>query len=187
MSKVAMPLVHLALRRASKLHRKQERDGAAPLPYITHPVDVLNILRYEGKVVDEEMLAAAVLHDTLEETDEPPERLEKRFGPRITHLVIELTREEPDRTGLTPEEAWQLRTDLMLAEIDKMSPEAQAIKLADRISNLRNAKVTRSKKDFEKYHAQSKLIIKHISPTANRLLHRKLKALIAEYEPGAPK
>jgi hypothetical protein len=72
---------------------------------------------------------------------------------------------------------------MMLAEIDAMSAEAKSIKLADRISNLRNAKVTRSRRDLDRYLAQSKLIVKRIPAASNRLLHRKLKQLILELEP----
>jgi (p)ppGpp synthase/HD superfamily hydrolase len=185
MANVAMPLVHRALRRALKLHRKQDRDGAAPLPYFSHPVEVLNILRYEGKVVDEEMLAAAVLHDAIEETGETVEKIEKKFGPRVAQLVKELTREEPERTGLSAEEVWQVRTDLMLAEIDRMSPEAQAIKMADRISNLRCAKVTRPRKDYLRYIAQSRLILQHIPPSSNHALRRILRKIIMDCDAQA--
>ncbi|MFI5385618.1 MAG: HD domain-containing protein [Fimbriimonadales bacterium] len=162
MSSVALPLVHKALKRAVKAHKKQDRDGEAPLPYATHPVDVLNLLRYDAEVTDEEILAAALLHDTLEETDEELEDIEADFGSRVARIVQELTRQEPDRAGLSPEEIWQIRTQSMLEEIDRMGSEAKLIKLADRASNLRSALLTRTGDGLNRYVRQSQLIIEHI-------------------------
>jgi (p)ppGpp synthase/HD superfamily hydrolase len=186
MSELALPLVHKALRRAGKLHRKQERDGAAALPYLSHPVDVLNILRYEGKVTDDEVLAAGLLHDVIEETDETIEDVCKRFGERVAGIVGEVTRDEPDRTGLSQEQVWQLRTDMLLAEIDKMSPEAKSIKLADRISNLQGAKATKAVADYQRYVRQSELILNRIPMETNDALWRKLQSIVQEALESAP-
>src|SRR5687767_12655486 len=100
MPKVAMPLVHKALRRAVKAHKNQEREGDFPLPYVTHPVEVVGLLRYEGGVWDEEVLAAAILHDVIEETDLRDKDLRKSFGDRVADLVIQLTRHEPKRADM---------------------------------------------------------------------------------------
>ncbi|HTQ12131.1 MAG TPA: HD domain-containing protein [Fimbriimonadaceae bacterium] len=162
MSSVALPLVHKALKRAVKVHKKQDRDGEAPLPYATHPVDVLNLLRYDADVTDEEILAAALLHDAVEETDMTVTDIEKEFGERVARIVKELTREEPDRTGLSPEEVWQVRTQAMLEEIDRMGNDAKLIKLADRASNLRSALLTRTGDALNSYVRQSHFILDHI-------------------------
>lgn len=162
MPKVALPLVHRALKRAVKAHKKQDRDGDAPLPYATHPVDVLNLLRYDAGITDEEILAAALLHDVLEETDITAELIRREFGERVGRIVQELTRDEPDRAGLSPEEVAQLRTQALLEEIDRMSDESKVIKLADRASNLRSALLTRTGERLESYIRQSHVILQHI-------------------------
>jgi (p)ppGpp synthase/HD superfamily hydrolase len=177
MSKVALPLVHRALKRAVKAHKKQDRDGEAPLPYATHPVDVLNLLRYDAGIVDEEILAAALLHDVLEETDEDVEDIEDDFGPRVSRLVCELTRKEPDQSGLSPEEIWHVRTQAMLEEIDAMSGEAKVIKLADRASNLRSVLLTRTGEELNRYVRQSQLILEHIDRDVCPILWDRVKDL----------
>jgi len=177
MSNVALPLVHRALKRAVKAHKKQDRDGEAPLPYATHPVDVLNLLRYDAEVTDEEILAAALLHDVLEETDEELDDIEKDFGRRVARIVRELTREEPDRSGLSPEEVRQVRTQSMLEEIDRMSDDAKLIKLADRASNLRSALLTRSGDQLEGYIRQSHSILEHIDREVCPILWDRIRDL----------
>lgn len=177
MSKVALPLVHKALRRTVKAHKKQDRDGESPLPYATHPIDVLNLLRYDAGIVDEAILAAALLHDVLEETDVEPDEIEDDFGVRVLTLVQELTREEPDRTGLSPEEVWQVRTHAMLQEIDRMSDDAKLIKLADRASNLKNAILTRSGDALNNYVRQSHFILEHIDREICPILWDRIKDL----------
>jgi len=177
MSRVALPLVHKALKRAVKAHKKQDRDGEAPLPYATHPVDVLNLLRYDADVTDEEILAAALLHDVVEETDVELGDIEEEFGARVARIVGELTREEPDRTGLSAEEIWQVRTQVMLEEIDRMSDEAKLIKLADRASNLRSALLTRTADALNNYIRQSHIILDHIDREICPILWDRVKDL----------
>ncbi len=179
MPRVALPLVHKALKRAVKAHKRQDRDGEFPLPYATHPVDVLNLLWYDADVRDEEILAAALLHDVLEETDEEVQGLRQAFGERVARIVKELTRDEPDRTGLSAEEIWQVRTQAMLEEIDRMGEEAKLIKLADRASNLRSALLTRSGDALNKYIRQSHLILEHIDREICPLLWDRVKDLAA--------
>jgi GTP diphosphokinase / guanosine-3',5'-bis(diphosphate) 3'-diphosphatase len=130
---VRYPKVQEAIRWAAKLHEGQERDGEDALPYITHPVEVLVNLRYVGGVTDEDLLCAAVLHDTIEECGAEPAEIERKFGPRVRALVEELTRREPseeETRELSREETWQLRADMLLEEIGRMSPDAQRVKLA---------------------------------------------------------
>lgn len=182
MPKVELPLVHRALKRAMKAHKKQDRDGSSPLPYVTHPVDVLNLVRYDAGVVDEEILAAAVLHDVLEETTETPDALGKEFGKRVLQLVKELTREELDRAGLNDEEVWHLRTQAMLEEIDRMSNEAKLIKLADRASNLRAALLTRDGEYLSRYVRQSHLILDHIDRSVCPILWDRVRDLAGAVE-----
>jgi (p)ppGpp synthase/HD superfamily hydrolase len=154
--------VEKAIKWARKRHDGSWRDGDSPLPYITHPVEVLTILRYEAGVTDEDSLVAAVLHDLVEDTDTTLEEIEERFGASVSALVDELTRTEPtaaQRKGLTEDEVRALRSDLLLADIKKMSSMAKVIKLCDRLSNLRSARATRSGAALERYLEQTSAIL----------------------------
>ncbi|HMS54360.1 MAG TPA: HD domain-containing protein [Fimbriimonadaceae bacterium] len=172
--------IEKAIRLAYKAHKGQFRDGEAPLPYISHPLDVLNNLRYVGRVTDEDVLAAGVLHDTLEETDLHPETIFKELGGRVLDLVIEVTREEPDFTGqgLTDEEIWHLRSNLLLEEITRMSDDAKRIKLADRISNLEGAYATRTGDKLSRYVKQSEWILERIERDISPPMWDAIKVLV---------
>lgn len=173
--------LHKALKLAYRAHKRQDRDGESPLPYLTHAVDVVNRLRYVGLVTDETILAAAFLHDCLEETDLTPERIEEHLGPEIRALVQEVTREEPDpslRENYSEEDWYALRTEIFLCEIEKMSPSAHLIKLADRGSNLRGAIATRSPEKLARYRAQSAEILARIPRDLNPALWDEVQTLI---------
>ncbi len=152
------PKLHKALKFAVKSHLNQDRDGEASLPYVTHPIDVLGLVRRVGGVVDEDVLCAAVLHDVLEETSVTSSELSERFGSRVAALVQMLTREEPDASGLSKEELFDLRHKAMMQEIGRMDNDAQTIKLADRISNLTEALEVRTGKKLVRYIWQSEQI-----------------------------
>jgi guanosine-3',5'-bis(diphosphate) 3'-pyrophosphohydrolase len=177
MSKLAMPIVHRALKVSVKAHRKDERDGEHPMPYSTHPIEVASMLRYVARVTDEEVLAAALLHDALEETKLKEDELLKEFGRRVTRIVKELTRREGDYAGMPPEQIHEIRTQKMLEEIDRMSDEAKLIKLADRCSNLRLALATRAGQDLERYVWQTHLILDRIDRNVCAVIWDEIRAL----------
>jgi (p)ppGpp synthase/HD superfamily hydrolase len=127
-------------------------------------------MRYVGLVEDEELLCAALLHDVLEESNVTEQQLSELFGASVAELVAEVTRFEPDTTGLGEEERYELRTKIFLEEIAKMSERAHTIKLADRLSNLRQARVTRPKKKLARYIEQTKLILDLIPRGVNPAL-----------------
>ena len=154
-------------------HAEDFRDGVAPLPYITHPIEVMSLLRYVGGVCDEELLSIACLHDVLEESDITSEAIEKQFGPRVAKGVESLTRYEPtdaEREGLNEEQVWHLRSSILLREISEMTEEIQAIKLADRLANVRQAKVTRKPKKLARYKRQTEEILRLIPKSVNPAL-----------------
>jgi len=164
-AKDSLTLLQEAVRFAAKHHRSQDRDGSAALPYITHPIDVMNRLRYVAGVEDLEILAAAALHDVIEECGVAPEEIEDRFGARVAGLVSELTRSEPtveETSGLDPEAIVELRSRMLLEDIARMSPDAQIVKLADRGSNLYASLRTRSGEKRTRYIRQSYLILETI-------------------------
>lgn len=176
-----------AIEFAMKAHQGQVRDGETPLPYITHPLDVLANLRYTGEVTDLDMLITAVLHDVVEESGVSFDEIEKQFGVRVRELVKELTRYEPtekEREGLTKDQIWELRSNLLLEEIGKMSPDAQAVKLADRLSNLNEATRSKVGKKLDRYTKQTAKILKIIPKKSNPGLWEAVKRLHDQIEAG---
>lgn len=181
MSRGSLPALHRALKFALNAHKGQDRDGPSPLPYITHPFEVVNVLRYIGGVTDERVLVSTALHDVLEETDVTAEEIEEKFGDDVLRLVKEVTRREPSAdeiVNLDEDQIWVLRTRIFLDEIRQMSEQAWQIKLADRYSNLGNAFYTRSPKKLERYVWQSILILEIIPRTANPQLWDGVQAMI---------
>jgi guanosine-3',5'-bis(diphosphate) 3'-pyrophosphohydrolase len=175
-----MVKLHDAVVWAAQLHAGQDRDGEAPLPYITHPLEVLTTLRYRGGCTDEEMLCAAALHDVVEETEGTLAEIEARFGTRVASLVGELTRHEPseaERDGLPPEEIYELRTSVYLEELKVMSDDARLIKLCDRFCNLREAERTRSDKKRKRYKMQTQRMLEVIPRQVNPELWDKIAAM----------
>jgi guanosine-3',5'-bis(diphosphate) 3'-pyrophosphohydrolase len=175
-------LLSKALRFAVETHDGDYRDGSFGLPYSTHPVEVCTLLRYVGEVTDVELLCVAMLHDLLEETDTLPAELELEFGFRVSLLVQELTRTEPtpeEASALSKEDLWQFRSNLLLADISAMSADAQKVKLADRLANLRQAKVTRNGEKLRRYKRQSKKILEIIPKTVNPALWKAIASELA--------
>lgn len=160
---IFMERLQEAIAWAVELHRGQWRDGESPLPYITHPLDVLAKTRYIAGVTDEDMLCAAVLHDTFEECGTQPRVIAKKFGKITATLVEELTRTEPTPDqiqGLDKDQIWKLRSEFLLKDIEtQMSREAHLIKLADRLSNLEEAERVRTGKKRTRYLGQTQQIL----------------------------
>ncbi len=170
------------MRFAVEKHDGDYREGEGGLPYSTHPVEVCVALRYIGGVTDEDMLCAAMLHDVLEETSITSAELEVHFGPRVSQLVLELTRREPsphEVVNLTKEAVWELRSGILLDEISRMSPDAQAVKLADRLANFRQAKITRKAAKMRRYVSQTKQILEIIPKSVNPGLRKAIASELA--------
>jgi guanosine-3',5'-bis(diphosphate) 3'-pyrophosphohydrolase len=111
-------------------HKNQRRRDVAETPYINHPLEVAYILMSEGGVTDAATLAAALLHDTIEDTNTTREELLMVFGREVSELVVELT----DLATTTPED--KKRRELEHAY--KLSDKAKRIKLADKTANIRD-------------------------------------------------
>lgn len=155
-----------AIRLATRWHDGEDREGDHPLPYVTHPMEVLLNLRYVGGVTDEDLLCAAALHDVVEETNVKVSEIAEELGDRVGALVKELTRGEPpssETQGKSKDEVWQIRAELLLSEISKMSPDAQRIKLADRLANLEDAYRTKQGYKLERYLWQTGRITEIVS------------------------
>jgi guanosine-3',5'-bis(diphosphate) 3'-pyrophosphohydrolase len=170
-ARMASPDVHQALLFAVRSHLGQDRDGASPLPYSCHPIEVMTLLRKRAGITDPVDLCAALLHDVLEETSVVIEDIEGLFGAEVGALVKELTREEPspeETLGMTKDELYEVRTRLLLVGIESMSPRAKRIKLCDRLSNLMEAADTRTTAKLARYKTQTlsllDLIPRHLAP-----------------------
>lgn len=125
----SLPLLFNALSFAADHHRFGRRKGEDASPYINHPIDVATQLAEVG-VEDHEVLAAALLHDTLEDTDAIPEDLERKFGSRVRRLVEAVT----DDHALPK----QQRKDQQLEKASDLEPDAKLIRIADKICNVRD-------------------------------------------------
>ena len=113
---------------AAHRHRNQRRKDEEKTPYINHPISVAKIISEIGNVEDPEVLAAALLHDTLEDTETTPEELVENFGDRVCRLVQEVT---DDKDLDKP-----IRKQLQIEHAKELSDGAALIKLGDKISNV---------------------------------------------------
>ncbi|GJH09786.1 bifunctional (p)ppGpp synthetase/guanosine-3',5'-bis(diphosphate) 3'-pyrophosphohydrolase [Caballeronia novacaledonica] len=115
---------------AADKHRNQRRKDAEASPYINHPIALANVLANEGGIDDERVLLAAVLHDTIEDTDTSHDELVQWFGAEVARIVAEVT----DDKSLPKAE----RKRLQIEHAAYISHAAQLVKLADKICNLRD-------------------------------------------------
>ena len=113
---------------AAKKHKGQRRKGANREPYINHPLEVAKLLAEVGRIDTVEILAAAILHDTIEDTDTTEEELQGIFGSEIVSIVLEVT----DDKSLPKQE----RKRLQIEKAPNLSVGAKHVKLADKISNV---------------------------------------------------
>jgi len=115
---------------AAHKHRDQRRKGADASPYINHPIAVANVLANEAQITDPAALAAALLHDTIEDTDTTLDELRGEFGDEIAAIVMEVT----DDKSLPKQE----RKRLQIEHAATLSEKAKWVKLADKICNVRD-------------------------------------------------
>ena len=118
---------------AAEKHRHQRRKDPEASPYINHPIDLANVLVQEGSVRDTTVLIAAILHDTLEDTQTTPEELAALFGGEVRNIVLEVT----DNKKLKKHK----RKELQVKHGPHLTRRARLVKLADKICNLRDVAV----------------------------------------------
>lgn len=119
-----------ALAFAAHKHRGQRRKDAAGSPYINHPIAVARVLAVEAQVTDEATLLAAVLHDTVEDTETNLEEIAQHFGDQVAQIVAEVT----DDKSLPK----AVRKELQIHHAAKASSRAKRLKIADKICNVRD-------------------------------------------------
>lgn len=111
---------------AANKHQFQKRKNANATPYINHPIGVSKILTDAG-VNNEDVIIAALLHDTVEDTGTSLEEIKENFGPEVMRIVSECT----DDKSLPKDQ----RKRLQVEHAKTISPEAKLVKLADKIHN----------------------------------------------------
>ena len=117
---------------AVKAHAGTERRGKG-FPYIIHPMETAGIVA--TMTSDQELLAAAVLHDVVEDTDVTVEELRSEFGPRIAGLVA--SESDVFEDGVSEEDSWRSRKQAAIDRLAGASHDAKIVALGDKLSNMR--------------------------------------------------
>ena len=117
-----------ALKFAAHKHSRQRRKDLEATPYINHPIAVAEVLSRIGGITDLPTLQAAILHDTIEDTETSAQELEDYFGEEVSLLVQELT----DDKSLPKQE----RKRLQVEHAPNLSKNAKLIKIGDKICNV---------------------------------------------------
>jgi hypothetical protein len=173
---------------AAHKHRKQTRKSKESEPYIIHPIRVSELVATLGGKGDNiPLVQAAMLHDTVEDTDTTYEELEKQFGPKVRSLVQEVS----DDKNLPKE----VRKRLQIEHAPKKSPEAKILSMADKVANLEDL-LTRSNGDgvplgwsverVQNYCVWANAVAKGLQGES-KLLDQRLKQLVSgefEYPDG---
>lgn len=129
-SEADIGLILKALEFAAKKHRDQRRKDKQASPYINHPIALANTLCNEAGIADIETICGALLHDTVEDTETTEQELRDTFGHAISDIVMEVT---DDKSRPKTE-----RKQLQIEHAAHVSDKAKLVKLADKISNLRD-------------------------------------------------
>lgn len=125
-------LLDRAIDFAVKAHAGTERRGKG-FPYIVHPMEAMAIVA--TITPDQELLAAAALHDTVEDTDVTVEEIRSLFGDRIASIVASESDSLPE--GLSEEESWHGRKQAAIDRLAMASRDSKIVALGDKLSNMR--------------------------------------------------
>ena len=117
---------------AVRAHAGTERRGKG-FPYIVHPMEAVEIVA--TMTPDQELLAAAALHDTVEDTDTTVEQIREEFGDRIASLVASESDTMPE--GVSEEDSWHARKQAAIDRLARASHDAKIVALGDKLSNMR--------------------------------------------------
>ena len=117
---------------AVRAHAGTERRGKG-YPYIVHPLEAVEIVA--TMTADQELLAAAVLHDTVEDTDVTFGQVRAEFGDRIASIVAVESDEMPE--GVSEEDSWHARKQAAIDRLAKAGHDAKLVALGDKLSNMR--------------------------------------------------
>lgn len=132
MAKIDTGVVDRAVRFAAEKHAGASRKGTE-IPYIVHPMEAAAIVA--GITDDQELIAAALLHDTLEDTDATYEEVLDLFGKRVADLVAGESEDKQEEKPAA--ETWKDRKQTTIDELKEAGYEAKLLVLADKLSNIR--------------------------------------------------
>lgn len=125
-------LLDRAIVYAVQAHAGTERRGKG-FPYIVHPMEAVAIVA--TMTPDQELLAAAALHDTVEDTDVTVEQLREAFGERVASLVA--SESDTPVEGVSEEMSWRGRKQAAIDRLAATSRDAKMVALGDKLSNMR--------------------------------------------------
>jgi guanosine-3',5'-bis(diphosphate) 3'-pyrophosphohydrolase len=166
-----------ALQFAARKHRDQRRKDLEASPYINHPIALANVLWVEGNVHDPVVICAALLHDTIEDTETTAEEIRGLFGAKVAGVVEEVT----DDKSLDK----AMRKQLQIERAPGISHEAKLVKLADKICNLRDmgasAPKTWPRSRVREYFDWARAVVDGL-----RGAHPRLEAIFDEAYAGKP-
>src|ERR1017187_5344151 len=166
---------------AAEKHAAQKRKGAAAEPYINHLIEVAELVSSALSEPDTNLVIAALLHDTIEDTGVTKEELIQAFGTDVAELVVEVT----DDKALPKAE----RKRLQIVNAPKKSVRAQVIKLADKTSNLRailhSPPADWSLQRRREYFEWAKQVVDGLS-TPNQILKAEFDATYAKFNKFVP-
>ena len=166
---------------AAEKHATQKRKGAATEPYVNHLLEVAHLVSTALSEPDTNLVIAALLHDVIEDSGVTKDEVAERFGTDVADLVAEVT----DDKSLPKAE----RKSLQIVHAAKISVRAQAIKLADKISNLRGI-LNSPPTDWgfqrrREYFEWAKQVVDGLS-TPNQILKAKFDATHAKFNKFVP-
>ncbi len=125
-------LLDKAILFATRAHAGTERRGKG-FPYIVHPMEAMEIVA--TITPDQELLSAAVLHDTVEDTDVTVDMIRETFGERIASLVA--SESDTFEEGVSEEESWHARKQAAIDRLARAPRDAKIVALGDKLSNMR--------------------------------------------------
>lgn len=132
MKTIDTSLVDRAIIYAAEAHKGAERRGKG-FPYIIHPLEAMSIVA--TITTDQELLAAAALHDVVEDTDLTAEDIRQEFGDRIAHIVAG----ESDAVfeGVSAQDSWHARKQLAMDHLKAADMDTKIVAMGDKLSNMR--------------------------------------------------
>ena len=166
-----------AIEFATKAHEGQTRKYTGE-PYIVHPLAVMEIVKTVEHT--EEMLMAAVLHDTVEDTDTTIQDIDREFGPVVAQLVEELTDVSKPEDGNRA-----FRKGLDREHSAQASAQGQTIKVADLISNTKS--ITEHDPHFAKVYMKEKALLLEVLTEGNRQLFSLAAKIVEDYNKNVKK
>lgn len=117
---------------AVNAHKNVERRGKG-FPYVIHPLEAMAVVA--SITTDPELLAAAVLHDVVEDTDYTVEDIRKEFGDKVASLVS--AESDVVIEDMAPEESWHMRKQIAMDHLKNASRDVKIVAMGDKLSNVR--------------------------------------------------